>query len=66
MYFSRQIYSCGFHIFKFNNFKVIHDLYSQCLTQALSKTTSVFSMEGVQQKANSDATYIWMIWMENE
>ena len=36
-----------FHIFKFNNLKVIHDLYSQCLTQALSKTTLFFSMEGV-------------------
>jgi len=30
-----------------NNLKVIHDLYSQCLTQALSKTTSFTNMEGV-------------------
>jgi hypothetical protein len=28
-----------FHISKLNNLKVIHDLCSQCLTQALSKTT---------------------------
>jgi uncharacterized protein YbbC (DUF1343 family) len=27
-------------IFKLNNLKVVHDLYSQCLTQTLSKTTS--------------------------
>jgi hypothetical protein len=31
-YFTRQIYSCSFHISKLNNLKVIHDLYSQCLT----------------------------------
>jgi hypothetical protein len=29
-YFTRQIYSCSFHI-------VTHDLYSQCLTEILSK-----------------------------
>jgi hypothetical protein len=46
-YFSRQIYSYGFHIFKLNTLKVIHDLYSQCLTQTLSKTTSFTNMEGV-------------------
>ena len=37
--FSRQIYLHGFRISKLNNLKVIHDLYSQYLTQALSKTT---------------------------
>jgi hypothetical protein len=26
----------SFHIYKLNNLKVIDDLYSQCLTQALS------------------------------
>jgi hypothetical protein len=37
-----------FHISKLNNLKVIiHDLYPQCLTQALSKMTSFFSVEGV-------------------
>ena len=41
-YFSRQIYSRGFHIFKLNNLKVIHDLYSQCLTQTLSKRLYFF------------------------
>ena len=45
--FSRQIYLYGFHISKLNNLKVIHDLYSQYLTQALSKTTLFLSMEGV-------------------
>ena len=45
--FSKQIYSYGFHIFKFNNLKVIHDLYSQCLTQTLSKTTFFMGTEGV-------------------
>ena len=45
--FLRQIYSYNFHFFKPNNLKVIHDLYSQCLTQILSKTSSKFYMEGV-------------------
>jgi hypothetical protein len=27
-----------FHISKLNHLKVIHNLYSQCLTQTLSKT----------------------------
>ena len=43
-------YSYGLYISKLNNLKVIHDLYSQCLTQALSKMTSFFSMEGVCKK----------------
>ena len=43
--FLRQIYSYNFHFFKLNNLKVIHDLYSQCLTQTLSKTTFFSSME---------------------
>ena len=45
--FLRQIYSYNFHFFKPNNLKVIHDLYSQYLTQTLSKTTSKSYMEGV-------------------
>ena len=45
--FLRQIYSYSFHIFKLNNLKVIHDLYSQCLTQTLSKTTYFIGIEGV-------------------
>jgi hypothetical protein len=45
--FSRQIYSYSFHISKLNNLKVLHDLYSQCLTQGLSKMTSFFNTEGV-------------------
>jgi hypothetical protein len=32
---------------KLNDLKVIHDLYSQCLTQTLSKTTSNMKPEGV-------------------
>jgi meiotically up-regulated gene 157 (Mug157) protein len=34
------MYLYDFHIFKLNNLKVIHSLYSQCLTQTLSKTIS--------------------------
>jgi hypothetical protein len=34
------MYLYDYYIFKLNNLKVIHDLYSQCLTQTLSKTTS--------------------------
>ena len=45
--FLRQIYSYGFCILKLKNLKVIHDLYSQCLTQTLSKTIFFSSMEGV-------------------
>jgi hypothetical protein len=45
--FLRQIYSCSFHISKLNNLEVIHDLYSQCLTQILSKTSSFTKLEGV-------------------
>jgi len=36
-----------FHIFKLNNLIVIDDLYSQCLTQTLSKTTSKLYTEEV-------------------
>jgi hypothetical protein len=32
---------------KLNDLKAIHDLYSQCLTQILSKTTSNSAPEGV-------------------
>ena len=45
--FSRQIYSYNFHICKLNNLKVIDNLYSQCLTQILSKTSSFIVTEGV-------------------
>ena len=37
----------NFHIYKINNLKAIDDLYSQCLTQTLSKTTSFTNTEGV-------------------
>jgi hypothetical protein len=47
-YFTRQIYSCSFHISKLNNLIVIHDLYSQYLTQILSKTSSFTKPEGVR------------------
>jgi hypothetical protein len=36
-----------FTFFKFNSLKVIHDLYSQCLTQILFKITSNRELEGV-------------------
>jgi len=35
-------------IFKLNNLKVIHNLYFQCLTQILSKTTFFMVIEGIQ------------------
>jgi hypothetical protein len=54
-YFSRQIYSYSFHIFKLNNLKVINDLYSQCLTQDMSKTTWITSMEGVWNKKRKES-----------
>ena len=41
--FKTNLYPYGFQIFKLNNLKVIHDLYSQCLTQTLSKTTWITS-----------------------
>jgi hypothetical protein len=40
-------YSYNFYICKLNHLKVIDDLYSQCLTQTLSKTTSKSYTEGV-------------------
>ena len=45
--FSRQIYSYNFHICKLNNLKVIDDLYSQYLTQNMSKTTFFTNTEGI-------------------
>ena len=36
-----------FVFLKLNNLKVIHDLYFQCLTKILSKTTFFSSMDGV-------------------
>ena len=47
--FLRQIYSYNFYIFKLNNLRVIYDLYSQDLTQTLSKTTIILSMERVHE-----------------
>src|SRR6185437_6705951 len=41
------VVSYGFCTLKLNNLKVIHDLYFQCLTQILSKTTFFTSLEGV-------------------
>jgi len=43
------ILSYNFHICKLNNLKVLDNLYSQCLTQILSKTTSFTNTEGVGQ-----------------
>ena len=36
-----------FYILKLNNLRVIHDLYSQSLTQTLAKTSIILDMEGV-------------------
>jgi hypothetical protein len=55
-YFARQIYLCSFHISKLNDLKVIHDLYSQCLTQIMSKTTSFTKPEGVWDMTWSHVT----------
>jgi hypothetical protein len=52
MYYVRQIYLCNFHISKLNDLKVIHDVYSQCLAQALYKTTPFTKPEGVR-------IYVW-------
>jgi hypothetical protein len=46
----------NFHICKLNNLKVIDNLYSQCLTQTLSKTSSKSYMEGV---------YVFEVYSEN-
>jgi len=43
-----------FHIFKLNNLKVIHDLYSQCLTQTLSKTIFFVGIEGILPSSTKD------------
>jgi len=43
----------GFHISKFNNIKVIHDLHFQCLTKILSKTIFFMSIEGVLYRSNT-------------
>jgi len=58
--FSRQIYSYNFHISKLNNLKVIDDLYSQCLTQTLSKTTFKSYIEGVVKYLKFDLHYAFM------
>jgi len=49
VYFYKSIFQDkSIHIiFILNNLKVIDDLYSQCLTQTLSKTTSKSDTEGV-------------------
>jgi len=46
-FFFKTNYSYGFHIFKLNNLKHIRNLYSQCLTQTLSKMTSFTNLERV-------------------
>jgi hypothetical protein len=38
--FKTNLYLYDFCSYKLNGLEVIHDLYSQCLTQNLSKTTS--------------------------
>jgi hypothetical protein len=43
--FKTNVYD--FHIYKLNDLKVIYDLYSQCLTQTLSETTSNTEPDGV-------------------
>jgi len=45
---SRQIYSYGFHISKFNNLKIIHGLIFQCLIQTWFKTIFFLDIKGVQ------------------
>ena len=50
--FLRQIYSYNFYIFKLHNLRVIHDLYSQGLTQTLSKTSIILVMKGVPVRRN--------------
>jgi hypothetical protein len=45
-------YLYDFYIFKFNNLKVIPDLYCLCLTQTLSKTTSKASLSGVSWRVS--------------
>ena len=54
--FLKQIYSYGFHFFKINNLKAIHDLYSQYLIQILSKTIFFSYTEGVLAFVNSVLT----------
>jgi hypothetical protein len=51
--FLRQIYLYNFYICKLNNLKVIDDLYSQCLTQTLSKTSSKSDTVGVHAPLHS-------------
>jgi hypothetical protein len=34
------MYSCSFYISELNNLKVIHDLYSQCLTRTFRSAVS--------------------------
>jgi hypothetical protein len=46
-YFAKQIYSCGSHISKLNELRVVNDLYSQFLTQTMLKTTSFTQLDGV-------------------
>ena len=62
--FLRQIYSYNFHFFKLNNLKVIHDLYSQYLTQILSKTSYKSYMEGVHGQTLNNNPYYRSTWKE--
>ena len=63
-YFPRQIYSYDFCILKLNNLKVIHDLYFQCLTQTLSKTTFFSGMEGIATDCDPIRLYHWAVCPE--
>jgi hypothetical protein len=69
-YFARRTYSCSFHISKLNDLKVIHDLYSQCLTQIMSKATSFTKPEGVCVSATFNFMHFWdtsatLVWFSN-
>jgi hypothetical protein len=41
-----------------NDLKVIHDLYSQCLTQIMSKTTSFTKLEGVWRTSRTRSVFL--------
>lgn len=49
VFFKKNLFT-WLSLFKLNNLKVIYNLYSQCLTQTLSKTTSKSYTEGVCRK----------------
>jgi hypothetical protein len=53
---STKIYWYNFHIFKHDDFKIIHHVYYQCLTQTLFKTTYFTKPEGVLRNMKNFAT----------